>query len=654
MPKFILIVHPDPLYLHFMSERIKNLIPESEILAITTEEQLPSLSSLDRSVDLLLSEVYLQNNNTLEFLYNFRAQNPSTPILITSIYDLTEYIPYLEGFPILGLPCEEILFDIFIASLLPNLEGIYFAPFLIEKKLPDDFLGECYEAYQSGINRKVILSILPPKTDENAHSRLIRSAASMAQATHPNVLAVYQATEIAGRPAIVREYWQAPNLQDILRSGKKLTPRQITSILLTLTTVLRHWRDLQLAHPPINDEHIFFSEDNVAKIQNCVDPDLAPTPNAHRLQNVVNTCRQLLQNQDPSARRVQELLALASVDTPDIDAINKLAQEIDIELTPKQEIQVTPEQLQAQKQIRQAQKKRTTQLALFATLLIISTISVSWVIIQKITYNPQGRDFNIMAQIPAGDFTYQDGKIATTDAFYIDVYEVTIGQYEKFINDIAIKKNAAEYAHPTLVDKNRSYTPHEWDKILSSIRARKPYNGQILTMDSPVFNIDWYSAYAYAKWAGKRLPTEVEWEKAARGTTGLKFPWGNDPDEKKANSGLDYSFTQEQPGGQIDGYAGPAPVDAFPEDKSPYNVLNMAGNVSEWTDTWDNSSRIGSEQVPVIRGGNFTNKEIDITRRIRNRTADFYERWIGFRCASDQLPENHTLITSHQSQQPSP
>ncbi len=648
MPKFILIIHPDPLYQHFISDRIKNLIPESEILIIGNEEELASISSSDRQPDLLLTEIYLQNNNTLEFLYNFRAKFPTTPVLVSSVYDLTDYIPYLEGFPILGLPCEELLFDIFIASLLPNLEGVFFNPFHIQKKLPDDSLGECYEATQIGINRKVILSILPAKTDEAAHSRLIRSAASMAQATHPNVLAVYQATEIAGRPAIVREYWQAPSLQDILQSGKKLDPRQITTILLTLTTVLRHWKDLQLRHPAINDEQIFLSEDNVVKIQNCVDPDLPQSATSYRLQNVINTCRQLLQTQHPSARRVQELLALAAVDSPDIEAIHKLAQEIDIELTPKKEIQVNPEHQKAQKQIALAEKKRTTQLVLFATLLLISCISVSWVIVQKITYKPQGRDFNIMAQIPAGDFIYQDGKTATTDTFYIDAYEVTIGQYEKFLADIALKKNSPEFAHPTLVDKNRSYTPYEWDKIIGSIRARKPYNGQLLTMDSPIFNIDWYSAYAYAKWAGKRLPTEVEWEKAARGLNGLKFPWGNDPDEKKANSGLDYSFTQEQPGGQIDGFSGPAPVDAFPEDKSPYSVFNMAGNVSEWTDTWDNSSRIGSEQVPVIRGGNFTNKELDITRRIRNRTADYYEKWIGFRCASDQLPENHTLVAPSQ------
>jgi formylglycine-generating enzyme required for sulfatase activity len=134
-------------------------------------------------------------------------------------------------------------------------------------------------------------------------------------------------------------------------------------------------------------------------------------------------------------------------------------------------------------------------------------------------------------------------KISLGD-YYIDKFEITKRQYKEFVN-------ATGRAAP-LNWVNGQYAPD--------------------TDDHPVFFITWFDADAYCKWAGKRLPTEEEWEKAARGTDGRSFPWGNEFDLKKTNASGKYG--------------GVYPVGHFEEDVSPFGVYDMAGNVQEWTASW--------------------------------------------------------------------
>ena len=106
-----------------------------------------------------------------------------------------------------------------------------------------------------------------------------------------------------------------------------------------------------------------------------------------------------------------------------------------------------------------------------------------------------------------------------------------------------------------------------------------------------MLELTWWDAYAYAKWRGRDLPSEQEWEKAARGTKGFQYPWGEEPSQKLANTGEDHKPGQPGTKGQIDGYNFWGDVDSMPKDKSAYGVIGMAGNVSEWT-------RIGMRRRP--------------------------------------------------------
>ncbi|MEA3459705.1 MAG: formylglycine-generating enzyme family protein, partial [Chloroflexota bacterium] len=194
-----------------------------------------------------------------------------------------------------------------------------------------------------------------------------------------------------------------------------------------------------------------------------------------------------------------------------------------------------------------------------------------------------------MVAIPAGDLIMgsdlEDERPAHTvfvEAFEIDKFEVTNEQFARFVEEMGY-----------MTDAEKAGDSMAWRTYAED----KP--------NHPVVKVSWNDAVAYCEWCGKRLPTEAEWEKAARGTEGFVYPWGNEWALGKAN-------TKES------GHRGTTIVGSFPDGASPYGVMDMAGNVSEWTTDWykaypgsDFTSPYFGEKYRVIRGGGwFSDKEL--------------------------------------------
>ncbi|OQX83550.1 MAG: hypothetical protein B6D63_06055 [Candidatus Latescibacteria bacterium 4484_7] len=226
------------------------------------------------------------------------------------------------------------------------------------------------------------------------------------------------------------------------------------------------------------------------------------------------------------------------------------------------------------------------------------------------------------------------------DDFYMDKYEVTNAEYE--VTNAEFKRFVDATAYVTTAEKEGSawnWNGKEWKEIKGSnwMHPSGPGSGIKGKMDYPVVNVSWSDAVAYAEWAGKRLPTESEWEYAARGgLKGKKYPWGNEIMHNDAN----YWGT-----GGRDSWEYTAPVGSFPPNG--YGLYDMAGNVWEWCLDWYDKKYYSKspERNPkgpdtgtyrVVRGGGWYGGPRDL--RCADRNFDSPEgRYspLGFRCAKD-------------------
>jgi formylglycine-generating enzyme required for sulfatase activity len=235
--------------------------------------------------------------------------------------------------------------------------------------------------------------------------------------------------------------------------------------------------------------------------------------------------------------------------------------------------------------------------------------------------------------VPAGQFLmgcapdlYREGCDSDTypihavylDAFYIDKTEVSNAQYDACVADGACR-----------------------ERLHCESETRSNYCSAPQYANYPVIGVNWGRAVEYCAWAGKRLPTEAEWEKAARGTDMRKHPWGDDDATcERANFMRGVWLYYEHCVGDT------VPVDSYPNSASPYGALNMSGNVSEWVNDWYTRNYyytspyfnppgpdITVKREHLVRGGSWTDNARSITALVRLDESEIYKtKRIGIRC----------------------
>jgi eukaryotic-like serine/threonine-protein kinase len=212
------------------------------------------------------------------------------------------------------------------------------------------------------------------------------------------------------------------------------------------------------------------------------------------------------------------------------------------------------------------------------------------------------------------------GRTVSVGEFRIDKYEVTVADYQRCVQAGTCSTAGLEMPY--------------WEDANHPEAARFCNWAKTSRENHPINCLNWNQAHTYCQWAGKRLPVEEEWEKAARGTSGQKYPWGNagyGTSRRVANI-ADETAKRSQPRLQIaegydDGFAETAPVGSFPAGASPYGALDMVGNVAEWVETQ-------LDQRRGVRGGSWSSDSSIARASKRNWIAPETRRtFIGLRCA---------------------
>lgn len=597
------------------------------------------------AIDLLVTEVILENGTLgFDLSYAIRERLPDMRTLYTTRYDMAGYEAELAGttpVPVTASNEEFLKFvdqagaDAVLQAIPADPEAPVLAPgtmlghYQVVGCLYTEGEAETYHAIQYTVQRHVALVLLKPHLMGN--DKVVKEFKDRervkASISHPRIAPLYEAGEAGGLLYYTREMPIGRSLEQVVEAGEHFNERVLVDVLYRIADAMSYAVERGYGYRLLAARDIYVDEESQASIVNV----FRPTPAQPRDQPA--DVMSLLSLLAPLATqgKARGLLQDLSEKPHDWASLYAKLDDIRHEMSERSLIRLAEEE-----DIAVAQPVSRQWLIWVATILILGLVAWLGGITGKELQTTKTIVPLEMVQIPAGQFIYQKAQKPNLKAFWISKYEVTIAQYAEFLQALD-KGSPKAFDDPNQPATKTTHTPPDWAAYYAAASADGLFNKEHISLNSPVCRVDYWDAVAFAKWKGQRLPTEKEWEKAARGTEGNLFPWGNTALPGAANLGDDYSETGR--GGQEDGYNLWAPVDLMKQDVSPFGVVGMAGNVQEWTSTWAPHPEL-VDQVPVLCGGHFGLKSSPEILTSRHFAATPEEATFarGFRTASDKAP----------------
>jgi formylglycine-generating enzyme required for sulfatase activity len=583
----ILLAQEDAEARQSFSALILDFFPTAKLQSIESWADLEPLLATPSPAAVVLSDILWQQADHSAELLLLAERFPAIPFAVFGRYDLTGSLP--AGYPIPLLSPDEQL-PLRLAEIMENLSGREVGPYKISGPAAPHALGRLYWAQHHQLGRSV--QILVPPAGSPGFPRAIRA---MARVTHPSVYSLYESIPWENRVLVAQEPVIHPSLLHLRMSGQKPGLLACARLATSLASVMAEMEASSVPARLLGEYDYTLSPKGTPRLRNPAalsgQPEASLDENARHLAGILEP---FLPGQPKSAPLLQILAH------PGTSAFDLLCQtrEFERQLAEVREVRVRKEELEAAAKTLRARVIRRWAMALGAVAFLAYLGVFARTFFDRFLLDVPATLAEAELPVPGGTVTLE-GETIKVPAFFLDRHEVTIGDYEKFLAAIVDDPDWIRFVpepHRPQKKSPADLHPRDWGEILRRARKQEPYQAQNITRDTPVFNVDYPSAAAYAAWKGRRLPTMEEWLRAASGDDSSRFPWGKETDQAPANLGIRRDLpARSDPG---DSFFNAAPGESFPGDQGPFGHLDLGGNVSEWA--------VGPFKRPVAMGGNFT------------------------------------------------
>lgn len=468
-------------------------------------------------------------------------------------------------------------------------------------------------AEQLSVRRNVVLEQLLDLDSEHRED-FLASVRAKASIDHPLIASVYEAINDDAHCFFTREWLPGENLSALVERGVTLKPAQLAHIIKRVAEACMHLEERGTSTDELTLSHVYLNEQHVLRLSNLAKwGNREDHRSADDMAEMGSHLLPLMEPGESGYTRVQTLLHWMTGKDPERimqwKDVRHYADQIEQQLAAP----VVPMHPSSQPQ-RTAGKKNQRQLVIVGIVVAIIALVTMFFVSQK-----QKPEKTTIAQldgpilVPEGLYPGPDGNENKIRGFWLAAHEVTIGEYREFLEslkvlDIGQRKIFDHESQP--LTKLRHETEN-WTEIIAAAENNGMWKNRVLTLNSPVFGVDWWDAHAYCEWKRARLPTQEEWYAAMRMKTHdprslIPAAWG----------------------------------DVVSQDKNGAGFFGMAGGVSEWTrkPASDPSNPLGA-RLWVLIGASFAKPTNGAQAREWINHRDLRRDDLGFRIAYDHLPE---------------